>query len=86
MRTPRRTAAMYDIEIRMVCDSWWGEAGYRESARGALRGPGYLNRDTGIFVPEEDVFDYAMEVLPQDSDLKREFLDWFYSGNWVKEE
>lgn len=51
-----------------------------------LNSPGYEEIGTGIFVPEGDAYDYAMERISQDEDLKQEFVEWFYSDNWVKEE
>lgn len=53
-------------------------------------GAGYAEIGSDIFVPEESAYDYAMERISQDEDLKREFremlVEWFYSGNWVKED
>lgn len=59
-----------------------------------LNGAGYKELRSGIFVPEEDAYDYAMERISQDGDLKQEFkqefeerlVEWFYSGSWIKEE
>lgn len=55
-----------------------------------LNGAGYTEINSGIFVPEEDAYKYAMERISQDEDLKRELVEmvveWFYSGNWIKEE
>lgn len=55
-----------------------------------LSGTGYREMKTGIFVPEEDAFNYAMERISQDEDLKQEFnetvVEWFYSENWIKED
>lgn len=55
-----------------------------------LGGAGYTEIGSDIFVPEESAYDYAMERIYQDEDLKREFremlVEWFYSGNWVKED
>lgn len=51
---------------------------------------GYKDMETGIFVSEEDAYDYAMERVSQDEDLEQEFketvVEWFYSGNWIKED
>lgn len=51
-----------------------------------LNGTGYEEIGTGVFVSDEDAFDYALERISQDDDLKQEFVEWFYSGNWIKEE
>lgn len=79
---------METIENRMVVDSQW-QAVYPK-IREKLNGTGYAEMGTGIFVPEEDAYDYAMERVSQDEDLQKEFkemvVEWFYSGNWIKEE
>ncbi|WP_301888321.1 hypothetical protein [Bacteroides caecimuris] len=41
---------------------------------------GYEEIGTGIFVPEEDAFEYALEMISINENLKQEFLEWFYSG------
>lgn len=51
-----------------------------------LNGPGYEEIGTGVFVSDEDAFDYALERISRDDDLKQEFVEWFYSGNWIEEE
>lgn len=55
-----------------------------------LNGAGYEEIGTWIFVPEEDAYEYAMERISSDENLQKEFkemfVEWFYSGNWVKEE
>ncbi len=51
-----------------------------------LNGPGYVSTSTSVFVPEEDAFDYALERVSQGTAQERkEFVDWFYSGCWIKE-
>lgn len=49
-----------------------------------LQGEGYEEIGTGVFVPEEDAYDYALERVSQDEEEKKEFVEWFYSGNWIK--
>lgn len=51
-----------------------------------LNGKGYTEMGTRIFVPEEDAYEYALERLSQDEKEREEFVDWFYSGNWIKED
>lgn len=61
-----------------------------------LNGAGYKEMGTGVFVPEEDAFDYAIEhcaIVPfmvQGIEWTQEFMEmlveWFYSGNWIKED
>lgn len=76
------------IENRMVVDSeWWFlEHPVLDDYKKKLCGPGREEIGTGIFVPEEDAFDYAMKRVCQDEDSKQEFVEWFYSGNWIKED
>lgn len=83
----------------MVVDSEWEENFFKVSEEDSktLNGNGYTEINTGRFVPEEDAFDYAMEqcvlFAPESSrkikwtqEFKEMFVEWFYSGNWVKEE
>lgn len=74
---------MEQIENRMAVDWQWPEAPPEE--REKLHSPGYKEMGSGVFVPEEDAFDYALERVSQDDGERKEFVDWFYS-NWVKED
>lgn len=76
------------IENRMVVDSEWAilENCLPEEVPEKLNRPGYKKLGTGFFVPEEDAFHYAMERISQVEDEKRAFIDWFFSGSWIKEE
>lgn len=58
---------------------------------------GYTQMGTGVFVHEEDAFDYALEqcfeVVPNfvhrlewTEEFKEMLVEWFYSGNWIKED
>ena len=44
--------------------------------------------NTGPVVDENEAFDYAMDNITR-GELKEEFgdeiIDWFFSGNWIKE-
>ena len=47
---------------------------------------GVLPKEKKI-VPEEEAFDYAKEHLDEMSeDEKADFVEWFFSGNWIKKE
>lgn len=79
---------MERVENKMVLDSLWENIEKSVSETNEkLNGSGWEEKDTGIFVPEEDAFDYAMERISQDEDLKQELkemvLDWFFSSNWI---
>ncbi|MCI9135440.1 MAG: hypothetical protein HFI31_14845 [Lachnospiraceae bacterium] len=54
--------------------------------REELQGPGYEEIGTGLFVPEKDAYSYALEVLSYYEKERKEFVEWFYSGNWIKED
>lgn len=74
------------IENRMVVDSEWRQNETMEETKEKINGPGWEENGSGIFVPEEDAYEYALERVSQDEHLKKEFVDWFYSGNWIKED
>lgn len=51
-----------------------------------LNEPGYENIGTGVFIPKEDAYEYALERIRCGAeDEKQEFVEWFYSGNWLEE-
>ena len=35
-------------------------------------------------VPEDMAFGYALIQVIENEEQKQEFIEWFYSGNWVK--
>lgn len=79
-----------ELENSMVVDSKWSFLNTSPEISERLKAPGYKEVRTGIFVPEEDAYEYALERVSLDEDLKREFeemvVEWFYSVNWVKED
>lgn len=74
---------MERVENRMVNPAVWPDT--PPEVKEKLRGPGYRSMD-GVFVPEEDAYTYALERISQDEALQKELVEWFYSGEWVKEE
>ena len=76
------------IENPAVVDSLWRdrERCPDKTIEEKLDGPGWEDMDNGVFVPAEDGYEYALERTSLDEELKQEFVEWFYSGNWVKEE
>lgn len=64
---------MQQIENRMVNDSVW-ENLEKESEK-KLKGPGYEEIGTGIFVSDEDAYDYALERIFSDDELRQEFVE-----------
>lgn len=75
---------MHSVENKLVVDSLW-DWKERSELNEKLKGAGYRELGTGIFVPEEDAYNYALERISQIESEKREFVNWFYSGNWIKE-
>lgn len=50
-----------------------------------------IGPEEGIFIPENILFEYALERCLRDSrddqeDFRDMLVEWFYSGNWVKED
>ncbi len=80
----RENKMVYRIENRMVVDSQWPEPVQEPEEK--LKGPGWEEIGTGVFVLEEDAYGYAKESLARDGDLRQEFVEWFYSGNWIRED
>lgn len=78
------------IENRMVVESEWMHTDQKEVKR-VLEEKGYHELGTGVFVPIKDAFDYALEHCLHGSeqeqrDFKEILIEWFFSGNWIKEE
>lgn len=48
-----------------------------------LNGAGYEELGTGLFVPAEDAYKFALERISMSEEEQREFVEWFYSGNFV---
>ena len=71
------------IENRMLVDSEWTyvEAPVREPEQEEY---GYINIFNNIFVPDEEALDYAKEQEEQGDMEESEFIEWFYSGNWIR--
>ena len=50
-----------------------------------------IGPEQGIVVDETAAFAYAMErcltgTLEEQADFKEMLVEWYYSGNWIKEE
>ncbi len=88
------------IENPVVVDSLWRDREpeppeLEEAER--LDGPGWEEIGTGVFVPEESAFNYALErCLEEPPELARKLkwtgefremlVEWYFSGGWVREE
>lgn len=78
------------IENRMVVDSEWAWQQIEEVEE-VLSEKGYHQFGTNVFVPEEDAYEYALERCMNGSEEEQEefkamLVEWFFSGNWVKED
>ena len=78
------------IENRMVVDSEW-EFNAPEEVQQKLSEPGYHEYGTGVFVPESEAYNYALERCLNGTEedvkeFKKMLVEWFYSGgDWRKE-
>ncbi len=48
-----------------------------------LNGPGYEEIGTGVFVPKEDAYKFALERMSMNKKEQEEFEDWYFSGNFI---
>lgn len=76
------------IENRLLVDSEWPVENCIENV---LQEKGWHNYQTNEFVSEKEAYEYALdEVLHGDAATQKEFremlVEWFFSGNWVKED
>ena len=60
------------------------------SVEKVLSQKGYHELGTNVFVPEEDAYEYALDrcmngTEEEQKEFKEMLVEWFYSGNWVKE-
>lgn len=77
------------IENRMVVDAEWIHTD-SINVKTILEEKGYHELGTGTFVPEKDAYEYALEHClygseQEQRDFKELLVEWFYSGNWIKE-
>ncbi|WP_165000478.1 hypothetical protein [Anaerophilus nitritogenes] len=45
-----------------------------------------INQNRGKAIYEEDAFVYALEKVICDDYERQEFIEWFFSGDWIKED
>lgn len=43
-----------------------------------------INSEHGKVVSDEEAFDYALERVKESEEIRSEFVEWFYSGDWIK--
>ena len=79
------------VDNILVNDAYWADVEKRkESVEKVLSQNGYHELGTNVFVPEEDVYEYALDrcmngTEEEQKEFKEMLVEWFYSGNWVKE-
>ena len=79
------------IENRMVVDSEW-EFNAPQEIREKLRSKGFHEVGTGVFVPEAEAYESALDrclngTEEEIKEFKEMLVEWFYSGgDWRKEE
>lgn len=78
------------IENRMVVDSEWKRFKNNDMNK-VMAEPGYHEMGTHVFVPQTEAFTYALERCLNGAEADRKefkemLVEWFYSGNWVREE
>lgn len=74
---------MQVLENRMLIDSEWRFVEPVTVEREPQEA-GYRNISTDEFVPDDEALDYALEHEAQEDMTDDEFVEWFYSGNWVR--
>ena len=45
-----------------------------------------INTERGNVVSESEAFDYALEKVKESEEIRSEFEEWFFSGDWIKTE
>lgn len=80
----------YQIENKTVDDSQWAWQ-EQKPVEEVLKETGYHEMGTNLFVPEDEAYEYALDrCLNGSEEDQKEFktmlVEWFYSGNWKKED
>lgn len=80
----------YQIENKTVDDSQWRWQ-EQKPVEEVLKETGYHEMGTNLFVPEDEAYEYALDrCLNGSEEDQKEFktmlVEWFYSGNWIKED
>lgn len=79
------------VDNILVNNAYWADVEKREeSVEKVLSQKGYHELGTNVFVPEEDAYEYALDrcmngTEEEQKEFKEMLVEWFYSGNWVKE-
>jgi tRNA nucleotidyltransferase (CCA-adding enzyme) len=79
------------VDNILVNDAYWADMEKpNASVEKVLSQKGYHELGTNVFVPEEDAYEYAFDrcmngTEEEQKEFKEMLVEWFYSGNWVKE-
>lgn len=82
---------MCEVDNIMTNDAHWSVLEKRNtSVEEVLSQKGYHELGTNVFVPEEDAYEYAFDrcmngTEEEQKEFKEMLVEWFYSGNWVRE-
>ena len=81
---------MNEVENILVNDAYW-ECQQEEEEEQVILEKGYRHFKTDEFVPEDEAFEYAFErctngTEDEQKEFKAMLVEWFFSGNWVKED
>ena len=74
----------------MVNDAYWAHLEKEKPIEEVLKQKGFHEMGTNVFVPEDEAFEYAFDrcmngTEEEQKEFKLMLVEWFYSGNWVKE-
>lgn len=77
------------VDNILTNDAYWRDMEKR-TVEEVVSQKGYHEMGTNLFVPEEDAYEYALDRCmngPEEDqkEFKAMLVEWFYSGNWVKE-
>ena len=42
--------------------------------------------ERGKIVEETDAYEYALNDVMNNKEVQAEFVEWFFSGNWIRED
>lgn len=77
------------IENKMVIDALWEHTDAKEEE--IINEKGFHELGTNNFVPEKEAYEYALDCClngteQEQKEFKEMLVEWFFSGNWIREE
>lgn len=78
-----------NIENKMVVDSEWKHM--ETTAQEIVSEKGFHKFGTNVFVPEKDAYEYALGCCingteEEQKEFKEMLVEWFFSGDWIRED